>query len=53
VNSARHVPPADDEPLDAVELALVRALAAIIVRNIREEAVAAKAKNQHPRSEAS
>jgi hypothetical protein len=42
-NMPLYVPPTGDEPLDAIELALVRALVGIIVRDIREEAVADRA----------
>ncbi len=38
-----YVPPSGDEPLDDIELALVRALVGIIVRELREEAVADRA----------
>ena len=42
MNSARHVPPADDDdqPLDAVELALVRALGAAIAKRLAREGAA-------------
>ena len=33
----RYEPPADDEPLDAVQLAFVRALVPVIAARIREE----------------
>lgn len=35
-----YVPPTGDEPLDAVEWAIVRGLAAIFVKQIREELAA-------------
>jgi hypothetical protein len=39
----RYVPPAGDEPLDEIELALVRALVEIIAKDIRNEQAAAEA----------
>lgn len=47
-----YVPPAGDEPLDAVEQALVRMWADIVVRSIRARLAAAAAaqtaEKQHP-----
>jgi hypothetical protein len=39
-----YVPPTGDEPLDAIEQALVKALTAIIVRQLREEATVVHAR---------
>jgi hypothetical protein len=38
VNLTPYEPPTGDEPLDAIEQALVRALVAVILRERREEA---------------
>jgi hypothetical protein len=43
-----YVAPTGDEPLDARELALAKALTAIIVRQIREEAVTTQAQPVAP-----
>ena len=45
-NSERYVQPSGDEPLDEVEWAVVRALAAIIEKEIREELRADKPKDR-------
>jgi hypothetical protein len=45
-----YVPPADDEPLDEIELALVRTLGRIFAREIREELIAEQREDREPRA---